>query len=69
MSTATENKRVSNMTVRELKSLIRDTISELVDPDYGMELRPGVAETLRKSMKSKKRTPVEKVASELGLKW
>jgi hypothetical protein len=57
------------MTVRELKSLIRDTFQELIDPDYGFELRPEVEESLKRSIKSKKRTSVEKVASELGLKW
>jgi hypothetical protein len=56
------------MTVKELKSLIRDTLQELVDPDYGLELKPEVEESLKRSIKSKKRTPVEKVASELGLK-
>jgi hypothetical protein len=55
------------MTVRELRSLIRDTIHELIDPDYGLELRPEIEEELRKSIKSKKRTTAKKVASELGL--
>jgi len=69
MPTIAEKRRVSDLTIGELKSLIRDTISELIDPDYGLELRPEVEEALRKSLKSKKRTPVEKVAAELGLKW
>ena len=69
MSTAVKERKVSDMTVKELKSLIRDTLQELIDPDYGLELRPEVEESLRRSMKSRKRTPVEKVASELGLKW
>jgi len=34
-----------------------------------LELRPEVAASLKKSLKSKKRTSVEKVAAELGLKW
>ena len=69
MSTAVKEKKVGDMTVRELKSLIRDTLQELIDPDYGLELRPEVEESLKKSIKSKKRTRVEKVASELRLKW
>ena len=69
MPTIAEKRRVSDLTIGELKSLIRDTISELIDPDYGLELRPEVEEALRKSLKSKKRTPVKKVAAELGLKW
>jgi hypothetical protein len=69
MSTAVRERKVSDMTVKELKFLIRDTLQELIDPDYGLELRPEVEESLKRSIKSKKRIPVEKVASELGLKW
>ncbi|GBE40237.1 hypothetical protein BMS3Bbin09_00111 [bacterium BMS3Bbin09] len=69
MSTAVNKKKVSDLTVGELKSLIRDTIHEVIDPDYGLELRPEVERALQKSVTSKKRTPVEKVAAELGLKW
>jgi len=69
MSTAVKEKKVGDMTVKELKSLIRDTLQELIDPDYGLDLRPGVEESLKRSIKSKKRISVEKVASELGLKW
>ena len=39
MSTAVNKKKVSDLTVGELKSLIRDTIHEVIDPDYGLELR------------------------------
>ena len=69
MSTAVKERKVSDMTVKELKSLIRDTLQELIDPDYGLELRPEVEESLKRSVKSRKRIPVKKVASELGLKW
>ena len=69
MSTAVKERKVSDMTVKELKSLIRDTVEELIDPDYGLKLRPEVEESLKRSLKSKKRIPVGKVASELGLKW
>jgi signal recognition particle GTPase len=69
VSTVIEDKKVGDMTARELKSLIRDTIHELIDPDYGLELRPEIEEELRKSIKSKKRTTAKKVASELGLEW
>ena len=57
------------MTAGELKTLIRNTVHEVIDPDYGLELKQEVEEELRKSVKSKKRTPVEKVAEDLGLKW
>ncbi|MFA4918450.1 MAG: hypothetical protein WC581_04275 [Thermodesulfovibrionales bacterium] len=69
MSTAVKERKVSDMTVKELKSVIRDTLQELIDPDCGLGLKPAVEESLKRSIKSKKRTPVEKVASELGLKW
>jgi hypothetical protein len=69
MSTAVKEKKVSDMTVKELKSLIRDTLQELIDPDYGLDLRPEVEESLKRSIRSKKRILVEKVASELGIKW
>jgi len=57
------------MTVGELKTIIKDTIHEVIDPDYGLELKPEVEKALNKSLKSKKRTSVEKVAKDLGLKW
>ena len=69
MPTTVKNKRVSDMTVGELKTLIKDTIHEVIDPDYGLELKPEVEKALNKSLKSKRRTPVEKVAEDLGLKW
>ncbi len=69
MPITTKDKRVSDMTAGELKVLIRDTIHEVIDPDYGLELRPEVEKALTKSLKSKKRTPVEKVVEDLGLKW
>ncbi len=69
MSTVKEDMKVRDLTVKELKNLIRNTIYEILDPDYGLELRPEVIEELRESMKSKKRIPAEKVAKELGLDW
>lgn len=69
MPTVKEDKKITDMTAGELKALIRDTVFELLDPDYGLELRPEVEEELRESLKSKERIPVEKVAEELGLKW
>ncbi len=57
------------MTGKELKALIRDTVLELIDPDYGLELRPDVEEELNESMKSTRRISAEEVASELGIEW
>ena len=69
MSTVTEAKKVGDMTAGELKSLIKETVMEILDPDYALELRPDVEEELRESIRSKERIPVEKVAEEMGLKW
>ena len=49
----TLEKKVGNMTVRELKKLIKDTVFEVMDPDYGLELRPEVEKELRESLKQK----------------
>ncbi len=57
------------MTVGELKSLIRETLSELLDPDYGLELRPEIEERLGESMKQKDRgIPFEEAKKRFGLK-
>ncbi len=71
MPVTLEDKKVSDITVGELKSLIRDTINELIDPDYGLELRPEVEESLRESMKQMERgegIPLEEVKKQLGLR-
>lgn len=66
----TTDKKVSNMTVRELKKLIKDTVLEVIEPDYGLELRPEVEAELRGSLKrEEKGIPIEDAAKELGLKW
>jgi hypothetical protein len=62
------DKKVSDMTVRELKKLIKDTVLEVVDPDYGLELRPEVEKELLESKKKKEKgIPLETVVKELGL--
>ena len=61
----TLEKKVGNMTVRELKKLIKDTVFEVMDPDYGLELRPEVEKELRESLKQKENgIPLETVAKE-----
>jgi len=40
MATLEKDRKVGEMTVRELKSLIRDAVHEVIDPDYGVELKP-----------------------------
>jgi hypothetical protein len=71
MPTVKGDKKITDMTVRELKALIRDTVLELLDPDYGLELRPEVEEELRASLKQKEKgegIPLEEAKKQLGLK-
>ncbi len=64
----TPNKKISDMTVKELKKLIKDTVLEVIDPDYGLELRPEVEKELLESKKKKEKgIPLETVVKELGL--
>ena len=58
----TQNKKITDMTVRELKKLIKDTVLEVIDPDYGLELRPEVEKELLESKKKKEKgIPLETV--------
>jgi hypothetical protein len=70
--------QVKDMTVDELKALIRETVEEVLeeflgDPDRGLKLKQEVRQQL---IESKKRTeagirgiPAEEVAKRLGLNW
>jgi hypothetical protein len=68
VSTVSKEKRVSDITVAELQEIIRDTVRNGIDSDYGLELRPEVEKELRESKRSKRRIPVEDVAKALELK-
>lgn len=74
--------KVSSLTVEELKSLIKETISEtlqsllidndVIDPDYGKQMRPEFAAKLRESMHQNdtgERKSASAVAEELGFNW
>lgn len=70
MGALVKNKKVSDMTAGELQELIRRTVHEAMDPDYGFELRPEIEEELRESMQQKKRgegIPLKEVKKQLGL--
>jgi hypothetical protein len=70
METALKEKKVSDMTVGELQDLIRKTIHEMLDPDYGLELRPEIEEELKDSMRQKERgegLSLEEAKKQLGL--
>lgn len=71
MGVVVKDKKVSDMTAGELQELIRRTVHEAMDPDFGLELRPEIEEDLRESMKQKERgegIPLEEVKKQLGLK-
>ena len=61
-SRSNRQKKVSDITVGEIKTLIRDVVKESIDPDYGFELRPEIKKELMESLQSKERIPVEDVA-------
>lgn len=69
MDTKIEEKKLSDITGKELKKLIKDTVLEIIDPDYKLELRQEVEDELKESRESTKRIPVEEVAKELGIEW
>ncbi len=55
MYTAVKSKKIGDMTVDELRNVIRDTIHEFIDPDHGLTLRPTVEEELKGSRKERKK--------------
>lgn len=75
--------QVTDLTVEELKLLIRSTVLEAleslldpdscVDPDEGLELRPEVVRQLREALERKRSgergIPASVVAKELGIDW
>ncbi|MCP4267266.1 MAG: hypothetical protein GY777_17125 [Candidatus Brocadiaceae bacterium] len=69
MGTSIEEKKISDMTGKELKTLIKDTVLELIDPDYELELRTDVEEELNDSLRSTRRITAEEVAKDLGIEW
>lgn len=70
MDTVLKDKKVGDMTIGELQDIIRKTLNEFLDPDYGLELRPEVEKDLQESMRQKERgegIPLEEVKKQLGL--
>ncbi len=71
MSTKVKDKKVSDMTKSELQQLIRETIYEIIDPDYGLQINPKFEESLKETMEQKKRgegITLEEAKRTLGLK-
>ena len=61
---------MGDITVRELRELVRGIIAEIIDPDYGLELRDEVIEALRESWEQKRRgegVSLEEAKNKLGL--
>lgn len=70
MDTVLKDKKVGDMTIGELQDIIRQTLYEFLDPDYGLDLRPQVEKDLEESMRQKERgevIPLEEVKKQLGL--
>jgi hypothetical protein len=49
------DKKVADVTLGELKELIREVVVETLDPDYGLELRNDTVQALRESFQEKER--------------
>ncbi len=65
------NMKVADLTTDELKELIGKTIEEkfreLIDPDFGLELREDFVQALEASIASKERVAFDDVKKKLGL--
>jgi len=64
--------KVTDLTIDELKKLIREAVDEkfrefLFDPDDGLELRDEVEQRLKASLASKERISLEEVKKRVGL--
>ncbi len=63
--------KVADLSTDELKELIgrvvEEKIRELIDPDYGLEMREDFVQALETSISSKERTSFEDVKKRLGL--
>jgi hypothetical protein len=65
------DKKVADLTLRELRELIREAVLEALDPDYGLELREDVIEALKASYQQKERgegVDLEDARARLGLR-
>lgn len=70
--------QVQEMTIDQLKGLIRETVEErleelLGDPDSGLELQDAVRERLQRSLEETKRgvrgISIDDVVKQTGLRW
>ncbi len=70
------NTKVSDLTVDELKSVIRETVTQLLaellaDPDKGLQLNESFTDELLAALKEPKAnyTTAENLANKLDLEW
>lgn len=70
--------KIADLTVQEFKDLVREVVIQtllemLADPDEELELRDDFVMELRRSLATLKAggktTPVQEVATKLGLTW
>ena len=63
--------KVADLSTDELKEfigkIIEDKFRELIDPDFGLELREDFVSALKNSIASKERVPFDAVKKRLGL--
>ena len=68
--TIASDKKVGDITISELKEIVREIVAEIIDPDYGLEFRDEVIEALQDSFEQKGRgegVTLEEAKSKLGL--
>jgi len=64
------NKKVRDLTIEELKELIKEAIWEIIDPDYGLELKEEAIISIKESIIEKeqgKGISIEKVKELLNI--
>ena len=68
------NTGAKELSLEKLKAFINDAVDmrleeRLGDPDAGLDVKPAVVESIRKSRRIRAPIPAEEVAKRLGLKW
>jgi CBS domain containing-hemolysin-like protein len=64
-----KTRKVSDISVNELKDIIKETFYEIIDPDHDLDISPEVKKELTESLRSRERIPIDEVAKRLGLEW
>ncbi|MCX8027025.1 MAG: hypothetical protein N3A62_04105 [Thermodesulfovibrionales bacterium] len=67
-----ENKKVSDLTVKEFKELLSASIKDLIDDDYGYEMREQVIREIQQASNEIKKgnsITLEEVAEKYGIRF